>query len=519
MPALSLSGERVLLRDIKSFVFGKSSKDIALNSLVIDRIRDSHNQLIKKLEDKKPIYGITTGLGDSCQRYVDPSQSSSLQLNLVRYLGCGGGKNLSLEASRATFLIHFITLCKGYSAVSPKLIEHMKLFLERDWIPVIPREGSLGASGDLVPLSYIARALVGEAEVYVSETKTVHSAELLQQAGIAPLKLKPKEGLSLVNGVAAMAGQMLINLQDAEFLSQMALLSTSWLCLALGGKSEAFSPLIHEQAKNQKGQALAAQKIRELLQSEDYSTNSNAIGVMGGTTDGFVQDRYSLRCTPQIMGPILDTIELGWMWNENEINACSDNPVISPTGDVAMGGNFYGGYLSLGTDYLKISLANVADLLDRQLMLIIDDKSNRGLPPNLAAWENIPAGERHLHHGLKGLHQATSAITAEIMAKAIPNSIFSRSSESHNQDKVSMGMGAANQCSDMIEQLYRVQTMHLVCLAQALDLRKIKLKGEYSRLVYDKLRDIVPFVSKDKALGGELLRWENELHKMSRAGF
>ncbi|NJM10199.1 MAG: aromatic amino acid lyase [Bdellovibrionaceae bacterium] len=159
-------------------------------------------------------------------------------------------------------------------------------------------------------------------------------------------------------------------------------------------------------------------------------------------TQEWVQDRYSLRCVPQITGPIFDTIQMLEKWLSDEINSASDNPLIGADENLANGGNFYGGYMSQGMDYLKISLAHMADLVDRQVAYIIDEKSNRGLPANLANWSGLAGEERHLHHGLKGLHQSVSAVTSEILARATPGGIFSRSSESHNQDKVSLGMSA-----------------------------------------------------------------------------
>jgi histidine ammonia-lyase/phenylalanine ammonia-lyase len=198
---------------------------------------------------------------------------------------------------------------------------------------------------------------------------------------------------------------------------------------------------------------------------------------------------------------VQETLDLAWKWLETEINGVSDNPLIDDDGTLGMGGNFYGGYLGHGMDYLKISLAQVADLQDRQLTMLIDDKSNRGLPPNLADWESIPEADRFLHHGLKGLHQAVNAITSEILARATPNTIFSRSSESHNQDKVSLGMSAAVQCSGMIESMYTIQSMYLICLAQALDLRGVHLQGQASRQIYELVRSVTPRVSRDTALG------------------
>lgn len=200
-------------------------------------------------------------------------------------------------------------------------------------------------------------------------------------------------------------------------------------------------------------------------------------------------------------------------WLEDEINSVSDNPLLSYTGEIATGGNFYGGYLSQGMDYLKISLAQIADLTDRQLLFIVDEKSNRGLPANLANWPGLPPQQRHLHHGLKGLHQAASALTSEIMALSLPNSIFSRSTESHNQDKVSLGMSAATQCHDLIEKLLTLQTLHLICLAQALDLQKIQLKGRTAKKLYTLIRQHVPFIQSDREIGPQLIRLREELNE------
>jgi histidine ammonia-lyase len=211
------------------------------------------------------------------------------------------------------------------------------------------------------------------------------------------------------------------------------------------------------------------------------------------------------------LGPVLETLELNERWLETEINGVSDNPLIDDDGGLSLGGNFYGGYLSQGMDYLKISLAQIADMLDRQLTLLIDEKSNRGLPPNLIARDRIPADDHFLHHGLKGLHQAVNAITSEIMPRALAGSLFSRSSESHNQDKVSLGMSAANQCYDLTQDLYSVQAMYFVCLAQALDLKKVQLQGKTSKFLYELIRSVVPYVDRDKALGDQVDALKQEL--------
>jgi len=503
--SLLMDEKHSALRDIQNYVFRRGSvTGIEIDAGAKNRVTQSQAHLYGLLEKRIPIYGVTTGFGDSCFRVIPPEKSEELQRNLIAYLSCGTGPKLPELASRATILIRLKSFCRGYSGVSLELIERMKLFLERGWTPVVPREGSLGASGDLIPLAYLARALMGEGSLEI-EGKVVSAKEAHAAAGIAPYCLKPKEGLALVNGTSAMAGLCLVNLSHATFLSELATLTSSWLCLALRGKLEAFSEVVNEKAKNHPGQAIVARRIRGLLADEKYAPKRGQdVAIESRHTEELIQDRYSLRCSPQILGPVVETIELAEGWLETEINSTSDNPLIDEDGSLWMGGNFYGGYLGHGMDYLKISLAHMADLIDRQLTMLIDEKSNRGLPPNLADWDALPEEDRFLHHGLKGLHQAVNAITSEILARATPNTIFSRSSESHNQDKVSLGMSAAVQCSEMIEPLYTIQAMHLTCLAQALDLRGVHLQGETSRSVYNWVREVIPRISRDTSLGDQI---------------
>lgn len=517
--ALIISQNPMTLKETLDYVFSRGSfldnRSIEISSESQTKIREAQKHLYALMEKKVPIYGVTTGFGDSCFRVVPNEMAEQLQSNLISYLACGTGPNLPEAASRAALLIRLKSLSRGYSGVSLELIERMKLFLENNWSPVIPREGSLGASGDLIPLSYIAQAIQGVGPVQV-EGQLFDSKELHLKKKITPYKLKPKEGLSIVNGTSAMAGLCLLNLNHAKYLTELATLSSAWACIALQGKLEAFGVLVNEKAKTHPGQKLAAQNIRTLLKAEKYqSIRGQDVTVANGQTIGFVQDRYSLRCSPQILGPVLETLELAWGWLEQEINSSTDNPLIDEDGSLGMGGNFYGGYLGHAMDYLKVCTAQIADLLDRQLTMLIDEKANRGLPPNLADWDSIPENERFLHHGLKGLHQAVNAITSEIMASSMPNTVFSRSSESHNQDKVSLGMSSAVACSEMIEKLFTIQAMYLICLAQALDLRKFVLQGQTSRQIYELIRKVVPKVTRDTSLGDQIKALSEKLKEQS----
>jgi histidine ammonia-lyase/phenylalanine ammonia-lyase len=492
-----------------SFVFQRAGHGgPEVSDACFERVRVSERRLHQLMDQGLPIYGVTTGFGDSSYRLIPPDRSEELQRNLVAYLLCGTGKLLPRVACRATMLFVLQSMCRGFSGVSVDLVRRLQLFLERDWIPAIPREGSLGASGDLIPLAYIAQALQGDGEIFDPNStteRTVPLPEILALAGVPRYVLKPKEGLALVNGTAAMSGLSLVNLSAGRFLTELGCLMTSWLCLGLQGRTESFEPLVNERAKTHQGQARVARSILALLAAESYRAQPlHLLSTHGAQMQWHVQDRYSLRCTPQVLGPVIETLDQASRWLEIEAGGASDNPLVDPDpsapSPLAMGGNFYGGYLAQGMDYLKISLAHVTDLMDRQLMSLIDEKSNRGLPANLAAWDRMPESERHLHHGLKGLHQAVGALTSEILAKATPNGIFSRSSESHNQDKVSLGMSAAVQCHEMLEQVFTVAAIYLICLAQALDLRGIELRGHVSRYYYDLVRSITPFIDRDRAL-------------------
>lgn len=506
---LTISEAPLSLKSVQAFAFDDQPGPINLDPQLEKKVSQSEKHLHNLLEKKIPVYGVTTGFGDNSSRLVSREQSTLLQDNLVSYLSCGTGPKLPKEVCKATFLLRLKSLSRGYSGVSFELLEKMKLFLERDWIPVIPREGSLGASGDLIPLAYIALALRGEGSLYVGD-QVRSCQEVLKEAEIKPYSLKPKEGLAIVNGTTAMAAYGIYNLERSKRLLENAIVGGSWLCLILEGRQDSFGELVNKKAKSNPGQSQVAQQISSLLKDEGYL--SNPLKPTDSTIASEpIQDQYSLRCIPQILGPVLDTLSLVEGWLEAEVNGVSDNPLFDEDGSMASGGNFYGGYLSQGMDYLKISLAHVADLMDRQLMLLFNDKTSRGLPANLVNTKALSEKDRFAHHGLKGLHQSVSAITSEILPKAVPNGIFSRSSESHNQDKVSLGMSAASQCSDMIDTLFTVQAMYFACFSQALDLRGIQLQSQQSRQLYDLVRAQFPMISSDQPLGDNIEKLASSL--------
>lgn len=501
-----LKAEKMSFPEIEALL---NSSELLLDAQVSQRIENSCRNFNQYLQEQVPIYGVTTGFGDSCHRAVNSQDADLLQDNLISYLLMGTGKALSADVGQAVLLFRLISLSRGYSGVSLELVSKMLELYNKRIFPVIPREGSLGASGDLIPLAYLAHNIRGQGEVYYRGE--LCDMESLVKSGVyEAYDLKPKEGLALVNGTTAMAALAFHNLRLARYLAELGELCSGWLCLTIQGRSEAFSELVNSEAKTFGGQGQSARHIRQVLTAENYNTVSyRDISHSDGEVSHLVQDPYSLRCAPQVLGPIVDTLGLIENWITTEVNGVSDNPLFDQGAAIANGGNFYGGYLSHGMDYLKICLANLSDLMDRQLTLLISEKTNRGLTPNLANWEGLSPQKRHLSHGLKGVHQNVSAVTSDIMAKAMPNSIFSRSSESHNQDKVSLGMTAAVQCADQLEAVTTVMACYLTCLAQAVDLRKLKLQGAVSQKYYHLIRQHVPFVGHDQRLDGSI----NQLRK------
>ncbi|AWL29870.1 aromatic amino acid lyase [Acinetobacter defluvii] len=424
---------------------------------LIQRGADFLDQL---LDEEGVIYGVTTGYGDSCLVEIPTHQVHELPLHLSRFHGCGLGQNLDLVTARAVVVTRLCSLARGYSGVSLALLERLVWILNENIIPVIPSEGSVGASGDLTPLSYIAGALVGERDVYLqSQEKIVPIAQVYADYQLQALVLRPKEGLALMNGTAVMTAIACLNYKKAEQISLTSSLVTALNVLALEGNPSHFDEVLFAQKPHQGQQQIAAQ-LRSWLNSEVQTEHQSPR----------LQDRYSLRCAPHIIGVFEDSKLWLRQFIENELNSSNDNPLIDPVNlRVLHGGHFYGGHIAQAMDSLKIMIANIADLMDRQLAQLVDHKMNHGLPRNLtgSSLERLP-----LNHGFKAVQIAVSAWTAEALKQTLAASIFSRSTECHNQDKVSMGTIAARDASRVI--LLTEQVMAALCCAAV---QAIRLKG------------------------------------------
>lgn len=479
-------GQRPLgIDDVLSLARGTSLVEIDPAPEVQARIRFTSESLARRLAQGEAIYGVTTGFGDSCETSVAVDLAQELPVNLVRFHGCGTGTLLSEEESAAVVAVRLATLARGHSAVRPELLERLCQLLRHRLLPAIPSEGSVGASGDLTPLSYLAAIIIGEREVLAVGGGVRPASEALAQAGLEPLTLGPKEGLSIMNGTSVMTALACLAFDRARTLARAASTVTALASDGLRGEPSHFDARIFA-AKPHPGQAMVARWIREHL---EYHPSH-------GRTAARIQDRYSIRCAPHVIGVLADALPGMRATLEIEINGANDNPLLDPeSGDVLHGGNFYGGHVAHVMDGLKTLVANVADLLDRQLALLCNPTTSNGLPANLVA---RPGRDASVHHGFKAMQISASALTAEALKLTMPASVFSRSTENHNQDKVSMGTIAARDAMRVCELTERVLAIVLLACCQALDLRGPEGRRARSQAVLDAVRALVPTNTGDR---------------------
>ena len=455
------------------------------------------------LQDEGVIYGVTTGYGDSCLIDVPLHQVNELPLQLSRFHGCGLGQNLDITVARAVVVTRLCSLARGYSGVSHGLLERLVWMLNENIIPVIPSEGSVGASGDLTPLSYIAGALVGERDVYdQAQQNIVPIAQIYQERNMQALVLRPKEGLALMNGTAVMTAMACLNYKKAEQISLASTLITAMNVMALAGNPSHFDEVLFAQKPHPGQQQIAAQ-LRHWLDSQVQTAHQSPR----------LQDRYSLRCAPHVIGVFEDSKVWLRQFIENELNSSNDNPLIDPINlRVLHGGHFYGGHIAQAMDSLKLMIANIADLMDRQLAQLVDNKMNHGLPRNLTG---AKADRLPLNHGFKAVQIAVSAWTAEALKQTLAASIFSRSTECHNQDKVSMGTIAARDAARVI-----VLTEQVIAALLCASVQAVQLKGLTQHLspVLLQLKEWVlhdfDYVEEDRPLQAELQALVDRLEQL-----
>ncbi|MDR0408272.1 MAG: aromatic amino acid ammonia-lyase [Campylobacteraceae bacterium] len=457
-------------------------------------INASHKFLINTIESGKPIYGVTTGYGDSGKNYLDYKDAALLQQNLYRYHGCGVGKLLSQKISKYALIARVVSLSKGFSAVSYELLTRFELLLKHCIYPAIPSQGSVGASGDLTPLSYIAAVIAGEREVYY-EGKLQNTADIYQKLDIKPYVFKPKEALAVMNGTTIMSAIALDSLERFKIIINSMESFVSGMYEVLLCDTTPLEKFVHA-VKPFSGQIKSAENILRKTQNSKLTHGRDERYAKFFTDNNLnIQDTYSMRCAPQVLGVIRDNFEISEKWVEQEINSVNDNPLIDAKAEkIYTSGNFYGGYVAHAMDTLKICAANLSDILDKEFAILVDHKFNRGLG------ENLKLKKEGFFHGFKAMQITLSSLSADVIKNTTAASIHSRSTESLNQDKVSMGTTAALDFSKMLPDIENMLSIAFIGLAQAANIRGIHLTSQFLQNIHDKIRKKVPSLNEDRRM-------------------
>jgi phenylalanine ammonia-lyase len=479
------------------------------------RAEASHDYIVGAAKAGKAIYGVTTGFGGMANTVISAEETAELQDNLIWFMKSEAGKRLSRADVRAAMIIRANTHLLGFSGLRLDLIRRMITFLNAGVTPHVREFGSIGASGDLTPLASITGALIGRNEHFMVDFKgeEIDAVTALKRLGLPPLKLRPKEGLAMINGTSMMSGVAANCVYDAQILLALAMGAHAFAIQGLNGTNQSFHPFIHTH-KPHPGQQWAAARMLDLLKGSAL-VRDELKRRQRHQKGQLIQDRYSLRCLPQFMGPIVDALEQIARQVTIEINSATDNPLIDPeNGKDYHGGNFLGQYIGVAMDQLRYHMGLLAKHLDAQIALLVAPEFSNGLPPSL-----IGNSERKVNMGLKGLQICGNSIMP--MITFFGNSLVDRfptHAEQFNQNINSQGLGSANLTRQSIDALRQYMAVALMFGVQAVDLRTYLVKRHYdaratlspaSLRLYEAVRDVVRQPPSEKR---PYIRNDNEQH-------
>lgn len=466
-----------------------------------DKVVKCHTALLAMIDSDRPMYGVNTGFGIFSDRSVDPSQAEELSQNLILSHASAVGEPYDDEVVLAAMVIRANTLAKGYSGVRPELIDSLIQMINQQVIPLIPQQGSLGSSGDLAPLAHLALVLTdvvsseghGHSGTAKYQGQLLTGQEAMQQAGIPRHKLGAKEGLALTNGASFSAALLAIACIAARKSLLSAEAAAALSLEAMLGVSSAFDHRLHS-VRPHPGQIEVARRIREHTSESEMLDHS-----------GRLQDAYSLRCAPQVIGPAWDILGFTQECVEREINSATDNPLLFQN-DLISGGNFHGEPVGLAADYLKLSLAEVAAISERRIFRLTAGHTNQGLPAMLVA-DPSQAG---IQSGLMILQYTAASLVLENQHLAQPDTIHSIPSSGDQEDHNSNSTTAARNLRGLIENINKVIAIELICAAQALDLRREAhpglAPGTGTSSIYTRIRAEVPFANTDRPFSEKIER-------------
>ncbi|MBK0369514.1 HAL/PAL/TAL family ammonia-lyase [Flavobacterium agrisoli] len=492
---MSTINDYLSLQEFESILFG--NQKVSLSERVLERVNASFD-FLKSFSENKVIYGVNTGFGPMAQYRIKDSDRIQLQYNLIRSHSSGTGKPLSAKCVKAAILARLNTLSLGNSGVHPSVIHLMTALINKDITPLIFEHGGVGASGDLVQLSHLALVLIGEGEVFYKgerrPTKEVFELENLQ-----PIEVAIREGLALINGTSVMTGIGVVNVHYAQKLVDWSVKCSCAINEMVQAYDDHFSSELN-QTKRHNGQQEIAAKMRENLSDSTLIRKREDHLYTGENNEDIfkekVQEYYSLRCVPQILGPVWDTIQNVSTVLENEFNSANDNPIIDVKNQhVYHGGNFHGDYISLEMDKLKIVVTKLTMLAERQLNYLLNAKINELFPPF------VNLGTLGFNFGMQGVQFTATSTTAENQMLSNPMYVHSIPNNNDNQDIVSMGTNSAVITSKVIENAFEVLAIEMITIVQAIDYLEQKDKiSSVTQKWYADIRTIIPTFKEDQVM-------------------
>ncbi len=473
---VNLGNDSLTIDNLASVARDGKQVRLTENPDILQGIQASCDFISDAVESGKPIYGVTSGFGGMADVVISPEEASELQTNLVWFLKSGAGKKLPISDVRAAMLLRANSHLHGASGIRLELIRRMEIFLNAGVTPHVYEFGSIGASGDLVPLSYITGALIGLDSSFKVDFngREMDAPTALSKLGLSPLQLLPKEGLAMMNGTSVMTGIAANCVYDARILLKLAMGVNALFVQGLNGTNQSFHPFIHE-CKPHPGQLWAAEQMISLLAGSRL-IRDELDGKHEYRKQKLIQDRYSLRCLPQYMGPIVDGISQVGSQIEIEMNSVTDNPLIDVENNASYhGGNFLGQYVGMGMDHLRYYLGLLAKHIDVQIALLVSPEFNNGLAPSLVGNQ-----ERKVNMGLKGLQICGNSIMP--LLTFYGNSLADRyptHAEQFNQNINSQGYMSANLARRSVEIFQQYMAIALMFGVQAVDLHSHKVSGDY----------------------------------------
>jgi histidine ammonia-lyase len=449
---------------------------VTMHSEARRALAESRRLVEDAIQSGQTIYGINTGFGKLANVRVPPDQLEQLQTNLIRSHASGVGQPLPAAAVRALMLLRANVLLRPTSGVRPELVEALIALLNAGVLPVVPEQGSVGASGDLAPLSHIGLALMGEGHV-LTPTTPRPARDALGQSGLRPYRFAPKEGIAFINGTQAQTALLALLVHDAQVLWRTAIAATAMSLEALRGTPAPLDPRIHN-SRPHRGQTRAAELMRSLLADSEIRESHRE-------NDPRVQDAYSLRCAPQVMGSVADAIEFAERTLLVELNASTDNPLVFENGDVISGGNFHGQPVAQALDILAMTLTTLQAIAERRVERLVNPDLSQGLPAFLTR-------DPGLCSGYMMVQIAAASLVAESRTLAMPASIGSIPTDANQEDFVPMGMAAAYKASRILVNAQRVVAAELLCASQGLEFLKPLRPGRGVGALHQRIRTLDP---------------------------